>query len=695
MTPPAKPAASAGASADVKVVTPPPPPATGPAAEPKKEEKPVEDKDPKRLEWKFSLGLGAETQGGRNGNLFAIDNISQFGDFTHFLLNGGLAYDLNKGKVRFRAGGQVQFDASKGGENTSGSNLWALGLGPRVELDWKRAYGDGLGGVFVGPGSIGLYGLLGYGWGTTNVDGGFQLHKQSGLATAVGADVNVFGFNVGNVHIGADFYAQTTAINGGDFNNAGWSMGGMLTFRPSTKKMTIEKDVPVCDGAKRSIDSYIDSIAQLRADNTKVKADLDELKGFLEGGSDPLTTANIRDALFYREVRIALVSGGADEKTVREALRKAYVAKKEGKDEKTTDAIIIAGVKDLKQDKLDAAKATAAGKYPEGYDFWAQVTGDPVPTELPSNIKDLDCGEIDKWVERLHQEELDLTKRNRDLKGRFDTAVLVDALKDHLGKNVEKFVDKVHGFVLDFVQPNFNSAHPDEKDFARLQEFVDKNKGTAVSPNDPALLKVLAPIFALPEWESQNLKDLADKMNGKLDPSWSRTFTEKDSGKKFDPSPTDADADTKFGWMKAITWKVEGHTDSDGSNEMNQKLSERRAGAIANMLQLFGVNKDRLETIGYGETRLAVPEKGNGAAITTAKNKNRRVIIRVKGEAASAPLNSIPDGTKTIPDDEKKAGDPKPKAPDPKPKAPDPQPKAPDPKPKAPDPKPQGKTPEF
>lgn len=691
MTPPAKPAASGSVSADAKVETPPPPAVEGPKEAPKKTDDKSKTEDPPRFEWKFSLGFGAETMGGRNGGLFAIDNISQFGDFTHYLFNGALMHDFNRGTFRVRGGGQLQFDGTKGNENTGGSSLWNIGLGPRIEFDWKRAYGDGLGGVLVGPASLGIYGILGYGWGTTNVDGGFQLHKQSGFGTAIGADVNVVGFNVGKVHIGADFFAQTNAIYGSDFNNAGWALGGLLTFRPSTKKMTIEKEVPVCDGAKRSIDSYVDSIAELRADNTKVKADLDELKGFLESGADPLTTANIRDALFYREVRQALIKGGSDEKLVREALRKAYIAKKEGKlSEADIDAQIVKDVKDLKPEALATAKTDAEKKYPLGYDFWAQVTGDPVPTELPANVKDLECREIDEWVERLHVEERELTKRNRDLRGRFDTAVLVDALKDHLGKNVEKFVEKVHGFTLDIVQPNFALAKPTDADVARLEEYVKKNAGKTLDPNDSELKKIAKPVFALTEFELGNMKDIADKMNGLKAPS----ATKYD---KVDPNEDKA----KYEWMKQVTWSIEGHTDSQGDNAKNQALSERRAKWVKLLLVGFGVAENRLDSIGYGEERQAVPEKGTYAQIQTAQTKNRRVVIRVKGELTSAPINQIPDGksinvdpNKPPPDGEPKEGSGGGQKPAQKPaQKPDPKPaQKPDPKPaQKPDPKPTPK----
>ncbi len=47
---------------------------------------------------------------------------------------------------------------------------------------------------------------------------------------------------------------------------------------------------------------------------------------------------------------------------------------------------------------------------------------------------------------------------------------------------------------------------------------------------------------------------------------------------------------------------VEGHTDASGSESYNQQLSERRAMAVKNALAQRGVNPDRIQTIGYGES---------------------------------------------------------------------------------------------
>jgi outer membrane protein OmpA-like peptidoglycan-associated protein len=69
-----------------------------------------------------------------------------------------------------------------------------------------------------------------------------------------------------------------------------------------------------------------------------------------------------------------------------------------------------------------------------------------------------------------------------------------------------------------------------------------------------------------------------------------------------------------------ISFRIDGHTDSDGSAESNLKLSEDRARAIRLALIKFGIRENRLDTRGFGESSPLVPN-------TTAENKalNRRV----------------------------------------------------------------------
>lgn len=66
--------------------------------------------------------------------------------------------------------------------------------------------------------------------------------------------------------------------------------------------------------------------------------------------------------------------------------------------------------------------------------------------------------------------------------------------------------------------------------------------------------------------------------------------------------------------------EVAGHTDSTGAAEYNQKLSERRANAVAQYLEGQGLATNRVVTIGAGETR---PVADN--ATPTGRQANRRV----------------------------------------------------------------------
>lgn len=69
---------------------------------------------------------------------------------------------------------------------------------------------------------------------------------------------------------------------------------------------------------------------------------------------------------------------------------------------------------------------------------------------------------------------------------------------------------------------------------------------------------------------------------------------------------------------------VEGHTDSDGSHQYNQQLSENRAKTVAFHLMDNGITRDRITTYGYGEER---PIASNNTP--EGKRLNRRVTFLI------------------------------------------------------------------
>ncbi len=70
---------------------------------------------------------------------------------------------------------------------------------------------------------------------------------------------------------------------------------------------------------------------------------------------------------------------------------------------------------------------------------------------------------------------------------------------------------------------------------------------------------------------------------------------------------------------------VEGHTDSTGSHEYNQSLSERRAMRVRDVLEQSGVQMVRLSVRGYGETD---PIADN--ATPEGRQLNRRVQLEIR-----------------------------------------------------------------
>ena len=74
--------------------------------------------------------------------------------------------------------------------------------------------------------------------------------------------------------------------------------------------------------------------------------------------------------------------------------------------------------------------------------------------------------------------------------------------------------------------------------------------------------------------------------------------------------------------------QVEGYTDSVGTDELNQTLSENRAGAVRSFLVQQGVSPDSITSAGFGKNN---PVADNGTA--SGRQQNRRVNMVVSGDA--------------------------------------------------------------
>ena len=70
--------------------------------------------------------------------------------------------------------------------------------------------------------------------------------------------------------------------------------------------------------------------------------------------------------------------------------------------------------------------------------------------------------------------------------------------------------------------------------------------------------------------------------------------------------------------------RIEGHTDNRASHRKNQKLSEQRALAVKAYLVSRGIAAERIDAVGYGETR---PIASNTSK--SGRNRNRRIELHV------------------------------------------------------------------
>ena len=82
---------------------------------------------------------------------------------------------------------------------------------------------------------------------------------------------------------------------------------------------------------------------------------------------------------------------------------------------------------------------------------------------------------------------------------------------------------------------------------------------------------------------------------------------------------------------------VTGHTDKIGSDQYNQKLSERRANAVKAYLVTKGVEEGRLKAVGKGESEPVVACDGvKGKKLIECLQPNRRVILSAEKQRESA-----------------------------------------------------------
>lgn len=173
--------------------------------------------------------------------------------------------------------------------------------------------------------------------------------------------------------------------------------------------------------------------------------------------------------------------------------------------------------------------------------------------------------------------------------------------------------------------------------FATSRPEVCKEKAAPVEA--PKAAPAPAPVPVVPEADSDGdgVVDSKDKCPNTphgyvVDPGGCPTHVTLHINFAFDSSvlPKSADGDIAkltrvLGENPPAVIKIVGHTDSTGSDEYNQKLSERRAASLAKRLGEKGIDKTRIQSSGKGEKE---PIATN--ATKQGRAENRRIEVELQ-----------------------------------------------------------------
>jgi outer membrane protein OmpA-like peptidoglycan-associated protein len=166
----------------------------------------------------------------------------------------------------------------------------------------------------------------------------------------------------------------------------------------------------------------------------------------------------------------------------------------------------------------------------------------------------------------------------------------------------------------------------------------DRNKGAAIGAGAGALLGAV--IGDRMTRQKEELQQVPGVENVNYDPQQQTIETkmqvlfdvDKDLIKPSEASKLDQLAAVFAKYPENIVL-IEGHTDSDGTDAYNQKLSERRAKSIENYLRAKNLGIASLTSIGYGESR---PVADNTTA--AGKAQNRRVELKISVDQSRVPM---------------------------------------------------------
>jgi outer membrane protein OmpA-like peptidoglycan-associated protein/tetratricopeptide (TPR) repeat protein len=168
---------------------------------------------------------------------------------------------------------------------------------------------------------------------------------------------------------------------------------------------------------------------------------------------------------------------------------------------------------------------------------------------------------------------------------------------------------------------------------------IDKARGEQTSKDYVASLTPSSPQYSQPELQvtefEQNAVAAALPTPPVVNADGKKVYPVMFDFDKADVSTQDKDLAIKLakGLVENPSSKVvvTGHADSKGPAGYNQKLSVRRAQAVANILMKNGVKSSQITVVGYGETQLKIKDTdANGEYVPELGAQNRRVEMQIQ-----------------------------------------------------------------
>ena len=233
----------------------------------------------------------------------------------------------------------------------------------------------------------------------------------------------------------------------------------------------------------------------------------------------------------------------------------------------------------------------------------------------------------------LTTEELVLQweKPLQDIAGAADIVPRMESGPDNLSKELVAFVDKLRSDNQELTQ----QTQEDETRLADMEaeiKSLDEKLGGATAERAALVQRLEA---------EARVKEQFEKVEKMFTPDEARVFREGNNiilrlvGLSFDSGAAQikpenfellAKVEKAIDVFPRSELIIEGHTDSYGGDELNQKLSQARAEAVQQyMINAMRIPTYRLIATGYGETR---PVASNETASGRARNRRIDIVIK-------------------------------------------------------------------